>query len=82
VTYDDYQNWDDTEFVLPGEVARVEVLLYYQTASKEYVDFLRANGGVDGLALGQLWEVLKSTPQIVARAYYPSYPVFFPMIAR
>jgi hypothetical protein len=56
--------------------------LYYQTASKEYIDFLRDNGGIDGLSLSQLWEKSKSPPQIVAQAWYPSYDVYLPLIEK
>ena len=78
--YADGQNWDDTTYTLPLETERVSVTLYYQTASKEYIDFLRANGGVDGLALGGLWESLKSPPQVMAQAWLPNYPAYLPLI--
>jgi hypothetical protein len=39
--YDDGQYWDDTEYSMPAEVESVIVTLYYQTTSKEYVEFLR-----------------------------------------
>jgi hypothetical protein len=63
-------------------VEHVLVTLYYQTSSKEYIDFLRHNGGVDGLALGQLWDGLKSPPQIMAQAFIPSYLVYLPLVGR
>jgi hypothetical protein len=40
-TYADGQYWDDTPYVLPSQAATVTVTLYYQTTSKEYVEFLR-----------------------------------------
>ena len=58
--YADGQYWDETAYTLPLETERVVATLYYQTASKEYIDFLAANGGVDGLALKGLWEASKS----------------------
>jgi hypothetical protein len=67
-TYTDGQYWDDTVYLLPDETFRVEVTLYYQTSSKEYIDFLRANGGSDGVVLGLLWDDLKSPPEVVATA--------------
>jgi hypothetical protein len=58
----------------------VVVTLYYQTASREYVDFLRSRGGVDGLALGELWESSKSPPMLMARAWAPSHDLYLPVI--
>jgi uncharacterized repeat protein (TIGR01451 family) len=81
-SYADGQYWDDTVYLLPSETERVFVTLYYQTASKEYVDFLLAWGGVDGLVLGELWESLKSPAEIVAQAWLPSHDVYLPLIVR
>jgi hypothetical protein len=39
--YADGQYWDDTEYHLPLSADSVFVTLYYQTTSKEYVEFLR-----------------------------------------
>ena len=66
-TYAEGQYWDETTYTLPDSAARVVASFYYQTASKEYVDFLRANGGADGAALGMLWDDLKSPPERVAQ---------------
>ncbi|MBX3322523.1 MAG: hypothetical protein KF757_05990 [Phycisphaeraceae bacterium] len=41
-SYADGQHWDDTDFTIPQGAARVEARLFYQTASKEYIDFLRS----------------------------------------
>ncbi len=78
------QYWDDTVYDLsayPG-LARVFVTLYYQTASKEYVDFLRNNGGVDAVALGSLWDASKSPPEVVATGWAPNYPSYLPRVNR
>ncbi len=40
-TYADGQYWDDTEYTLPAEAESVYVTLYYQTTTKEYIEFLR-----------------------------------------
>jgi hypothetical protein len=40
-TYADGQYWDDTEYHLPDTADSVHVELYYQTTSKEYIEFLR-----------------------------------------
>ena len=41
VTYADGQYWDDTEYHIPDTADSVHVELYYQTTSKEYIEFLR-----------------------------------------
>ena len=40
-TYADGQYWDDTDYDIPPAAASVVVVAYYQTSSKEYVEFLR-----------------------------------------
>jgi hypothetical protein len=70
-TFEDGQYWDDTEYNVPPATVRVEVTLYYQLISKEYVDFLRQEGEEDGATLGILWDDSKSPPEVVARAQYP-----------
>ena len=39
--YMDGQHWDETMYVLPTEARFVSATLYYQTTSKEYIEFLR-----------------------------------------
>jgi len=76
----DQQHWDDTTYILPAHTEQVIVTLYYQAASKEYVDFLQANGGLDGLALSNLWQSLKSPPEMMARAWVPSHDLYLPVL--
>ena len=40
-TYTDGQYWDETRYLVPADAASVEVNLYYQSTSKEFVEFLR-----------------------------------------
>jgi len=40
-TYADGQHWDDTQYIVPAGAARAEVRVYYQTTSREYIEFLR-----------------------------------------
>ncbi len=40
-SYLDGQYWDDTQYVIPAGATQAEVRVYYQTASKEYIEFLR-----------------------------------------
>ncbi|MBN1810690.1 MAG: PQQ-dependent sugar dehydrogenase [Anaerolineae bacterium] len=81
-TYLDGQHWDDTVYTLPSAAESVIVTLYYQTASREYVDFLRTMGGVDGVALGALWDGSKSQPEVMVTAYFPDYPRYLPLVCR
>jgi hypothetical protein len=41
-SYADGQHWDDTFFDIPAGTSSARVSVYYQTSSKEYMDFLRA----------------------------------------
>lgn len=82
VEYADGQYWDDTDYTVPIETERVVATLYYQTASREYVEFLAANGGIDGLALAELWASLKSPPEVMARAWVPSFEMYLPIIRK
>lgn len=40
-TYADGQHWDDTLYDVPAAARSAEVTVYYQTTSKEYIEFLR-----------------------------------------
>lgn len=40
-TYEDGQFWDDTLFTIPAGATMALVRVYYQTASREYIEFLR-----------------------------------------
>ncbi len=40
-SYADGQHWDDTLFDIPSGAASATVTLYYQTSTKEYMEFLR-----------------------------------------
>ena len=62
--------WDDTEYVLPSSAVRVDVTYYYQTTSKEYIEFLRDNNHTNtlGQEVYDAWNNNgKSTPVIVAQ---------------
>jgi hypothetical protein len=67
--YADGQNWDVTPYDIPVGAVRAEVRLYYQTASREYIEFLRDEGvpGGAGDALYALWAGSgKSPPEEMA----------------
>jgi hypothetical protein len=67
-SYADGQYWDDTKYCIPAGATRAEVKLYYQTSSKEYIDFLRDENTTDGrgLLLSNAWAAVgKSTPVVM-----------------
>jgi len=69
-TYEDGQYWDDTEYILPVSARRVDVTYYYQTTSKEYVEFLRDNNHTNtlGQEVYDAWANNgRSTPVVVAQ---------------
>ncbi|MEM9372917.1 MAG: GC-type dockerin domain-anchored protein [Planctomycetota bacterium] len=64
-TYADGQYWDDTLYSIPSGAVRAEARLYYQTASKEYIEFLRDENTTNttGQVLYDQWVLLgKSEP--------------------
>ena len=83
-TYLPGQYWDDTVYDLSAypDVVRVFVTLYYQTASKEYIDFLRSNGGTDAVTLGSLWDTLKSPAEVAATGWAPNNRRYLPVLSR
>lgn len=72
--YADGQNFDITTYTLPAGTAKVEAKLYYQTASKEYIEFLRDENYTNskGQELYNLWLAHgKSTPELMCEATWP-----------
>jgi hypothetical protein len=55
--YADGQYWDDTYYSIPHSAASAEVILYYQSTSKEFVEFLRDENFTnnDGNEIYDLW---------------------------
>ena len=81
-TYVDGQHWDETVYEVPAATDRVVAILWYQVASREYIDFLEARGGIDGLALCQLWDGLQSLPEIMAAAWTSGQMYYLPVVMR
>lgn len=54
--YADGQYWDDTMFAIPAGARTAQVTVYYQTSSKEYMEFLR-----DGNTSNNLGQVAYNT---------------------
>ncbi|GAB4546924.1 MAG: cytochrome c family protein [Phycisphaerales bacterium] len=54
-SYPDGQHWDDTLFAIPPGAETATVRVYYQTTSREYIEFLRDNGGTPGQIAYDYW---------------------------
>jgi hypothetical protein len=67
-TYEDGQYWDETIYQLPFIPDSVEVSLFYQTTTKEYVEFLRDENVTNsaGQLMYDLWDQNgKSHPELM-----------------
>jgi hypothetical protein len=61
--YADGQHWDDTTYAIPPGARRADVRVYYQTTSREYIEFLRDKGGQAGQTAYDQWVLLgRSAP--------------------
>jgi hypothetical protein len=66
--YADGQYWDDTYYNIPLEATSVEVNLYYQSTSKEFIEFLRDENTTNstGQQMYDLWnENDKCPPELM-----------------
>ena len=64
-TYADGQHWDDTVYAIPAGAVSATVTLFYQTTTKEYIEFLRDANVSDsnGLTAYNAWVAAgKSAP--------------------
>ena len=66
-SYIDGQFWDDSVFDIPSGAISVDVGLYYQTASKEFITFLRDENRTDetGNTLYAQWEPTGKSPPVL-----------------
>ncbi|MGA1870232.1 MAG: hypothetical protein ACMUJM_16970 [bacterium] len=60
--YEDGQFWDDTYYSIPETTTKVMATLYYQTSSKEYIEFLRDENKTNDVGEG----LYKGSFEIVA----------------
>jgi hypothetical protein len=77
-TYADGQYWDETVYNLPFIPDSVEVILYYQTTSKEFIEFLRDENVTNdtGDLMYNLWNNNgKSAPEIMNYKTWSGPPV-------
>jgi hypothetical protein len=65
-SYADSQYWDETEYILHEDARFVEVTVYYQTTSKEYIEFLRDENTTNtaGLDLYNAWVAQGKSPPV------------------
>lgn len=73
-TYPDGQYWDDTAYDVPPGTTSAQVTLYYQSTSKEFVEFLRDANTTNskGQALYDLWNGNgKCPPEVMATLTVP-----------
>ncbi|MFT5049697.1 MAG: hypothetical protein ACI8QZ_001090 [Chlamydiales bacterium] len=69
VTYAEEHYWSDTPYPVPMGAVRVEVELFHQTTTKEYIEFLRDENTTNsrGLEAYNLWTAFgKSAPVLMA----------------
>ena len=70
----DGQYWDDTPFLLPPGARTAQVTVYYQTTSKEYIEFLRDGNTSNTLGLTAYTTYVnagKSEPAVMDTATLP-----------
>jgi hypothetical protein len=67
--YADGQYWDDTVFRVPPTATSAMVSVYYQTASKEYLTFLRDENHTNdaGDLVYEQWELTGKSPPVLMR---------------
>lgn len=79
--YADGQHWDDTHYAIPAGAASAVVILYFETTTREYVEFLRDAAPAENLApaeeaFGQwerhAWPVMMDARRITFAAAPPS----------
>lgn len=78
LAYPDGQYWDEAPYVIPYGAVTAEVVLYYQSTSKEYVEFLRDANTTDtkGTDLYNLWfNNGKCPPEVMVSLSIPLAPV-------
>ena len=75
--YADLQHWDDTEYTIPATAKRAEVRLFYQSTSKEFIEFLKNQNVTDnkGLVMFNLWnDNGKCPPELMVQSQWTIDP--------
>ncbi len=81
-TFSDGQYWDDTRYSLPASTNFIIVTLYYQTTTREYIEFLQANGGLDSQTLAELWKTNPAPPETMATVLAPGVYMYLPVMTK
>lgn len=79
-SYANGQYWDDTLYALPAGARRAEVRLYYQSTTKEFVEFLRDENVTNGKGqeMYELWrDHGKCPPTLMAQTSWEPSPLAF-----
>ena len=63
-SYADGDYWDDTQYAVPAGAAKADVRVYYQSTSKEYIEFLRDENVTDnsGQLIYDQWVLTGMSP--------------------
>ncbi len=72
--YEDRQYWDETFYDMPSGAVRAHVRLYYQSTSKEFIEFLRDENNTDsnGQEMYDLWVDNDMCPPVqMTEAFWP-----------
>ena len=80
-SYDDDQYWDDTEYSVPLGATSAQVTLYYQSTSKEFIEFLRDENTTNtlGQELYDLWDANdKCPPEVMQQIQVSLTPTTVP----
>ena len=80
-SYDDGQYWDETYYDIPPGAVSAEVTLYYQSTSKEFVEFLRNENTTNSLGqdMYNLWnDNGKCPPEVMATTTIALTPTSIP----
>ena len=75
--YADGQHWDDTLFDIPPAARQAVVTVYFQTSSREYIEFLRDENRTNaaGQIVHALWTMFgRSAPVVMDAASIPLPP--------
>lgn len=83
-SYADGEHWDDTLYTIPAGAARAEVKLFYQSTSKEFVEFLRDENTTNtkGQEMYNLWAANgKCPPSLLAESTWVAPPLVFAGLA-
>lgn len=79
-TYADGDYWDDTQYAVPTGATKATVRVYYQSTSKEYIEFLRDENVTDnkGQVIYDQWVLTGMSPIVEMDVDTFNFPVACP----